>query len=107
MDESMCSFKSPIGLSVGEYQPERSRFCRVQPSASFSLPMSIITRFHIFQPQLRTKNMEYDSLNIFYIKTWQKGYLLKHMVSMNRLDNASRVMVIRCLIEGKSIRSTV
>jgi IS1 family transposase len=29
------------------------------------------------------------------------------MVSMNRLDNARRAMVIRCLVEGNSIRSTV
>lgn len=29
------------------------------------------------------------------------------MVSMNRLDNARRAMVVRCLVEGNSIRSTV
>jgi IS1 family transposase len=29
------------------------------------------------------------------------------MVSMNRLDDARRAMVIRCLVEGNSIRSTV
>ena len=29
------------------------------------------------------------------------------MVSMNRLDNARRSQVIRCLVEGNSIRSTV
>jgi IS1 family transposase len=29
------------------------------------------------------------------------------IVSMNRLDNARRAMVIRCLVEGNSIRSTV
>src|SRR5439155_20581019 len=29
------------------------------------------------------------------------------MVSMNRLDSARRTMVIRCLVEGNSIRSTV
>lgn len=29
------------------------------------------------------------------------------MVSMNRLDNARRVMVIRCLVEGNSIRSAI
>lgn len=29
------------------------------------------------------------------------------MVSMNRLDNAKRIQVVRCLVEGNSIRATV
>ena len=29
------------------------------------------------------------------------------MVSMNRLDNATRVQVVKCLVEGNSIRATV
>ncbi len=29
------------------------------------------------------------------------------MVSMNRLDTATRAQVVRCLCEGNSIRSTV